>query len=342
MPLISRAPAPRTVDSRATFATWAAGAAPFSWIRAGPSPARPSFSIASGAVDPAPALHRASGVSFPIREATPLAATVTRYVIEAPLVARKRQAGHFVIVRVAEGGERIPLTIVEGDAAAGTITLIVQAVGKTTREMATLRAGDALADVLGPLGNPTPISLHGAVACVGGGVGTAELLPIARALRAAGNAVHAVIGARHGDLVILESEMAACADSLAVTTDDGSRGRMGLVTGPLAELMDTRRIDAVYAIGPLPMMRAVAELTRPERVPTWASLNALMVDGTGMCGGCRVTVGGLMKFACVDGPEFDAHAVDFDELVRRSRMYVAEERIANDRFGGVCSSGSVA
>ena len=262
--------------------------------------------------------------------------------VEAPLVARKREAGHFVIVRVAEGGERIPLTIVDGDAAAGTITLIVQAVGKTTRQMAALRAGDALADVLGPLGNPTPIAVHGAVACVGGGVGTAELLPIARALRAAGNTVHAVIGARHRELVILETEMAACAESLAVTTDDGSRGRMGLVTGPLEELMEAGRIDAVYAIGPLAMMRAVAEQTRPRQVPTWASLNALMVDGTGMCGGCRVTVGGAMKFACVDGPEFDAHAVDFDELVRRSRMYAAEERIANERAHAACASGRVA
>jgi ferredoxin/flavodoxin---NADP+ reductase len=281
-------------------------------------------------------------MTFLIREASPLAPTITRYVVEAPLVARKRQAGHFVIVRVAEGGERIPLTIVDADAAAGTIILIVQAIGKTTRHMATLRAGDALADVLGPLGNPTPIAVHGTVACVGGGVGTAELLPIARALRAAGNAVHAVIGARHRDLVILETEMATCADSLAVTTDDGTHGRMGLVTGPLAELLDAHRIDAVYAIGPLPMMRAVAELTRPLRVPTWASLNALMVDGTGMCGGCRVTVGGTMKFACVDGPEFDAHTVDFDELVRRSRMYADQERIADERFRAACASRRVA
>jgi ferredoxin--NADP+ reductase len=281
-------------------------------------------------------------VAFPIREAVSLAPTITRYVVEAPLVARKRQAGHFVIVRVAEGGERIPLTIVDGDAAAGTITLIVQAIGKTTRQMAGLRAGDALADVLGPLGNPTPIAVHGAVACVGGGVGTAELLPIARALRAAGNAVHAVIGARHRDLVILETEMAACADSLAVATDDGSRGSRGLVTGPLAELLEARRIDTVYAIGPLAMMRAVADVTRPRQVPTWASLNALMVDGTGMCGGCRVTVGGVMKFACVDGPEFDAHAVDFDELLRRSRMYAAEERVADDRLRTACASGRVA
>ena len=281
-------------------------------------------------------------MTFPIWEAVALAPTITRYVVEAPLVARKRQAGHFVMVRVAEGGERIPLTIVDGDPVAGTITLIVQAVGKTTRQMAALRAGDALADVLGPLGNPTPIAVHGTVACVGGGVGTAELLPIARALKAAGNSMHAVLGARHRDLLILETEMAACADSLSVNTDDGSRGRMGLVTGPLAGLLEARRIDAVYAIGPLAMMRAVAELTRPLRVPTWASLNALMVDGTGMCGGCRVTVGGVMKFSCVDGPEFDAHAVDFDELLRRSRMYAAEERIADERLRTSCASGRTA
>jgi ferredoxin--NADP+ reductase len=275
---------------------------------------------------------------FRILEATPLAPTIRRYVVEAPLVARKRQAGHFVIVRVAEGGERIPLTIVDGDAAGRTITLIVQAVGKTTREMARLGAGDALADVLGPLGNPTPIARHGVVACVGGGVGTAELLPIARALRRAGNAVHSIIGARSRELLILEREMSRCSDTLAVTTDDGSGGRKGLVTGPLQELIGAMGIDVVYAIGPLPMMRAVSDLTRPGRLRTWASLNALMVDGTGMCGGCRVTVGGEMKFACVDGPEFDAHAVDFDELGRRSRMYADLERIADDRFQRACAA----
>jgi ferredoxin--NADP+ reductase len=274
-----------------------------------------------------------------LREVLPLASTITRYVVEAPLVARKRQAGQFVIVRVAEGGERIPLTIVEGDPDAGTITLIVQAVGKTTRQMARLRAGDAIADVLGPLGNPTPIVPHGGVvACVGGGVGTAELLPIARALREAGNLVHAIVGARTRELVILEEEMAACASSLAVTTDDGSYGRPGLVTGPLQERIDDTGVDAVYAIGPLPMMRAVAELTRPLGIPTVASLNALMVDGTGMCGGCRVTVGGQMKFACVDGPEFDAHGVDFDELIRRSRTYADLERDSDERFRAACAS----
>lgn len=279
---------------------------------------------------------------FRILEVTSLGPTIRRYVVEAPLVARKRQAGHFVIVRVAENGERIPLTIVEGDPDRGTITLVVQAVGKTTRQMATLRAGDALPDLLGPLGNSTPIARHGAVACVGGGVGTAELLPIARALRAAGNIVHSVIGARSRDLLILQREMSRCSDSLAVTTDDGSCGRMGLVTGPLQELIDGGRVDAVYAIGPLPMMRAVADLTRGPRIRTWASLNALMVDGTGMCGGCRVTVGGEMKFACVDGPEFDAHEVDFDELIRRSRMYSDLEGVADERFRKACASGRVA
>jgi ferredoxin--NADP+ reductase len=278
---------------------------------------------------------------FGILEATPLGPTITRYRVEAPLVARKRQAGQFVIVRVAEGGERIPLTIVDGDPGTGAITLVVQAVGKTTRQMSALRAGDALADVLGPLGNPTPLVQGKAAACVGGGVGTAELLPIARALRAAGNSVHSIVGARTGDLLILEREMAECSDSLALTTDDGSRGRHGQVTGALQELIAARRIDAVYAIGPLPMMRAVAELTRPLGLHTVASLNTIMVDGTGMCGGCRVTIGGQMKFACVDGPEFDAHAVDFDELLRRSRMYADLERSADERFRAACAAGEV-
>lgn len=273
---------------------------------------------------------------FTIVETERLAPTLTRYVVKAPLVARKRQAGHFVMVRVEDGGERIPLTIVDSDAAAGTITLIVQAVGKTTKLMATRRAGDALLDVLGPLGNPTPIEKHGRVACVGGGVGTAELLPIARALRAAGNRVAAILGARTRELVLLEREMRACCDALVVTTDDGSYGRPGIVTAPLREKLDGRALDAVYAIGPLPMMKAVAETTRPFGVPTYASLNAIMVDGTGMCGGCRVSVGGEMKFACVDGPEFDAHVVDFDELIRRNRTYVEAERAADLAF--TCAS----
>jgi ferredoxin--NADP+ reductase len=280
---------------------------------------------------------------FPILSVEPLAPTVTRYVVHAPLVARKRRAGHFVIVRISEEGERIPLTLVDGDPEKGTVTLIVQAIGKTTKQMATLQAGDAILDLLGPLGNPTPIEHHGAVACVGGGVGVAELLPIARALRQAGNTVHGVLGARSRDLVILEDEMRRVSETLAVTTDDGTYGRPGLVTGPLGDLLRGEvAIRAVYAIGPLPMMRAVAELTRPAGVPTYASLNALMVDGTGMCGGCRVTVGGRMRFACVDGPEFDAHQVDFDELIRRTRTYAEEERRADALYRERACAGRAA
>ena len=272
---------------------------------------------------------------FPIRDASRLAATVTRLVVEAPLVARKRRAGHFVIVRVNEDGERIPLTIVDGDAADGTITLIVQAVGKTTKLLCALHPGDTIADLVGPLGNPTPIERHGEVACVGGGVGTAELLPIARALHAADNQVHAILGARTRDLVILEEEMAACSKTLAVTTDDGSHGRKGLVTDALRDLLRERpAVSAVYAIGPLPMMKAVAEATRPAGLRTFVSANPIMVDGTGMCGGCRVTVGGEIKFACVDGPEFDAHQLDFDELIRRNRTYADLERYADALYEG--------
>jgi ferredoxin--NADP+ reductase len=261
---------------------------------------------------------------------------LTRYEVEAPLVAKKRLPGNFVMVRVCEGGERIPLTIVDADPARGTITLIVQSLGKTTKLMAAKVAGERLADVMGPLGNPTHIENYGAVACVGGGVGTAELLPISRALMAAGNEVHTVLGGRTRELVILEQEMAAISDSLAVTTDDGTHGEKGVVTGPLRRLLESRAngapLGAVYAIGPLPMMRAVAETTRPFGVRTWVSLNALMVDGTGMCGGCRVTIGGQMRFACVDGPEFDAHQVDFEELIRRSRTYAPQERLSDARL----------
>lgn len=268
---------------------------------------------------------------YRILDARRLAPTVTRLVVEAPLVARKHRAGHFVIVRLDETGERIPLTVVEACEHQGTITLIVQAVGKSTKQVASRRAGDSLMDVVGPLGNPTPIANHGDVVCIGGGVGTAELLPIARALRAAGNCVHAVVGARTRELIILEAEMAACSTRLSIATDDGSYGRTGLVTDVLREILRQREPDAVYAIGPLPMMKAVAVLTRTSGIRTYVSLNAIMVDGTGMCGGCRVTVDGQMKFACVDGPEFEAAGVDFDELIRRSRTYVDLERLADGR-----------
>jgi ferredoxin/flavodoxin---NADP+ reductase len=269
---------------------------------------------------------------YRIVEKQDLAPTITRFVIEAPFISRKRKAGNFVMVRIHEGGERIPLTIADSDPSQGTITIIVQAIGKTTKELCALGAGENIKDVVGPLGTPTPIDNHGAVACVGGGVGTAELYPIARALKQAGNSVTTVIGARSRDLVILEKEMQACSSAVYVTTDDGSYGRKGFVTDQLKDLLDGQNgIKAVYAIGPLPMMKAVANLTRTYGVHTLVSLNTIMVDGTGMCGGCRVTIDGQMKFACVDGPEFDAHLVDFDELMMRNRTYVDLEKISDER-----------
>jgi ferredoxin--NADP+ reductase len=269
---------------------------------------------------------------FRIVEKTPLASTITKYVVEAPFIARKRKAGNFIMLRIDQHGERIPITIADSDPAHGTITIIVQAVGKTTRQLASLKAGDAILDVVGPLGNPTPIDMFGRVACVGGGVGTAELYPIARALHGAGNRVVTIIGGRTRDLVILEDEMRSCSETVIVTTDDGSYGRKGIVTDPLREILEGPSPPAaVYAIGPLPMMKAVAGATRPSGVRTLVSLNTIMVDGTGMCGGCRVTVDGQMRFACVDGPEFDAHHVDFDELMMRNRTYIDMERVADER-----------
>ncbi|MEX2116029.1 MAG: sulfide/dihydroorotate dehydrogenase-like FAD/NAD-binding protein [Bacteroidota bacterium] len=270
---------------------------------------------------------------FPILEKQLLSPTIARFVIRAPFIAPKRKAGNFVIVRVIETGERIPLTIVDSNPAEGTITLIVQAVGKTTRLLLTKKAGDALIDVAGPLGNSTEIVENSIVACIGGGVGTAELLPITRALQAANNEIYTIVGARNKELVILEDEMRACSNHLSITTDDGSYVRKGLVTDALRELIDIGiRFDAVYAIGPLPMMKSVSALTKTFRIRTLVSLNAIMVDGTGMCGGCRVSVDKKMKFACVDGPEFDAHLVDFDELMMRNRTYVEMERESLARF----------
>jgi ferredoxin--NADP+ reductase len=279
---------------------------------------------------------------FPIISKEDLASTVSKFVIHAPLVARKRKAGNFVIIRVIETGERIPLTVVDGDPAQGTITLIVQAIGKTTKLLCTKKAGDHLVDVVGPLGNPTPIENHGAVACVGGGVGTAELYPITKALKDAGNTIYSIIGGRTKELVILEDEMRKWSNEVYVTTDDGSYGRKGIVTDPLKELLTNPHvgIKAVYAIGPLPMMKAVANLTKEFGVKTLVSLNAIMVDGTGMCGGCRVTIDGKMKFACVDGPEFDAHQVDFDELMLRNRSYLEFERIADERLARELASSA--
>lgn len=270
---------------------------------------------------------------YEIIEATCLAENVKRFEIRAPRIARKQRAGQFVIVRIHEHGERIPLTIAGSDAERGTITLIVQGIGKTTRLMNSLGAGQFLLDLVGPLGKPSEIRHYGTVVVVAGGVGSAIALPTARALKQAKNRVLAILGARSKGLVILEKEIRGAAHELFITTDDGSYGRHGLVTDKLRQLIDKEeRIDLVLAIGPIPMMRGVAEVTRASQIATTVSLNSIMVDGTGMCGGCRVIVGGESRFACVDGPEFDAHQVDFDVLAQRNSMYEVAENEALRRF----------
>ncbi len=259
---------------------------------------------------------------FRILEARFLAPDVKLFRIEAPKIAAKRKAGQFVIVRVTEDGERIPLTIADSDAGEGWITLIVQGVGKTTKLMNTREAGDTLHDVAGPLGTPSHIEKFGTAVSIGGGVGTAIAWPTAVALKRAGNHVISIIGGRTREYVILEEEMRAVADEVYPCTDDGSYGFHGFVTQQLQQLIDGgRRLDFVLAIGPIPMMKAVAEVTRPHGIRTVVSLNPIMLDGTGMCGACRVTVGGRTLFACVDGPEFDGHQVDFDLLAKRNMTY---------------------
>jgi ferredoxin--NADP+ reductase len=262
-----------------------------------------------------------------------LAPNIKRFEVRAPRIASKQQAGQFVIIRVHDQGERIPLTIADGDAIGGTITLIVQGIGKTTRLMNSLEAGQFLLDVVGPLGNPSEVRSYGTVVVIGGGVGTAIAWPTAKALKHVGNRVLSILGARSKDFVILEDELRAVSDDLFITTDDGSYGLSGLVTDKLSALIrEGEQIDLVLAIGPIPMMRGVAEVTRGHGIPTTVSLNSIMVDGTGMCGGCRVLVGGTARFACVDGPEFDAHLVDFDVLAQRNAMYRDAERDALRRF----------
>ena len=252
---------------------------------------------------------------------------VHRMVLKAPRIAKSRKAGQFVIVRSDDEAERIPLTIADADPTTGTITLIIQAVGDATRRIVGIKPGGALKDVAGPLGLPTHVKQWGKVVCVGGGVGTAVLYPLAAAAAEAGNHVTAVIGGRTEPLVILRDELAGFCDEVLVATEDGSLGTKGFVTAVLQELLDdeARRPAAVFAVGPVGMMRAVAEQTRPYEIETIVSLNPIMVDGTGMCGGCRVTVGGEVKFACVDGPEFDGHLVDFEELSSRQGTYKTHE-----------------
>jgi ferredoxin/flavodoxin---NADP+ reductase len=269
---------------------------------------------------------------FGIVRSTPLAPGVKEIEIEAPRIAKKQQPGQFVILRIHEEGERIPLTIKGSDPLRGTITIVVQGIGKTTMLLNELEAGDGILDVAGPLGKASEIEKYGHCVVVGGGVGTAIALPTAQALKDAGNHVTAILGARTRDLVILESQMGEASHELFVMTDDGSYGGKGLVTDRLRELIEEGNVDYVLAIGPVPMMRAVAEATRPLGIRTVVSLNSIMVDGTGMCGGCRVAIGDESKFACVDGPEFDAHQVDFQVLMQRNSMYRGHEQQALEQF----------
>jgi ferredoxin--NADP+ reductase len=259
--------------------------------------------------------------------------TVCQFKVEAPRIARKAKPGQFVVLRVNETGERIPLTMAGTDSAAGTITLIFQVVGKSTALMRTLKVGEGIADIIGPLGRPTHVENLGTVVCVGGGTGVAVMYPITRAYKEAGNHVIAIIGARTKDLLILEEEMGAASHELRVTTDDGSYGHHGFVTDVLRQILENQKdVKLVVGIGPVPMMKFLCKMTKEYGVRTIVSLNPIMVDATGMCGACRVTVGGRTRFCCVDGPEFDGHEVDYEELVKRQRAYLTEEKMSMDRF----------
>ena len=257
---------------------------------------------------------------------------VVKLVVEAPYIAKSRKAGHFVIVRVGEKGERVPLTIAEADLEKGTITLIVQKVGVSSIKLCNMEVGDNIKDVVGPLGHPTHIEKVGTVLASGGGVGVAPLLPIVEAYKKAGNKVISVLAARQKNLIILEEQIRQHSDEVIIMTDDGSYGQKGLVTHGMEEVIKREKIDEVVTVGPAIMMKYVAILTRKYKLPTVASLNTIMVDGTGMCGACRVSVGGKTRFVCVDGPEFDAHEVDFDEMLMRLNSYKEEENLAYDRF----------
>lgn len=266
-----------------------------------------------------------------------LAPVTKLFEITAPEIALKAKAGQFVIIRLCETGERIPLTIADYDRNAGTLTLIFQEVGKSTIQLGTLQPGDKLCSVTGPLGLPSEIEEFGTVMCVGGGVGIAPIYPIARALKQAGNEIISIIGARNKDLLFWEDKMRSVSDELIVCTDDGSYGREALVTVPVEEILEARKdVDVVWAIGPSIMMKFVCLATRPFGVKTIASLNSIMVDGTGMCGACRVEVAGSVRFACVDGPEFDGHEVDWDLLLARQRQYLPQEKAALEHYECEC------
>lgn len=266
-----------------------------------------------------------------------LSENVVKMVFEAPVIAQKRKAGQFIILKIDETGERIPLTIVDSDAQKGTLTIIYQVVGKTTAKLSQMKAGDSLQDVQGPLGNPTEIENFGRVVCVGGGVGVGVVYPLAVALKKAGNEVITIIGSRTKELLILEEEMKKTSDRLIVCTDDGSYGFHGFVSVALQQVIDEgKKINHVFAIGPVPMMRVLCDVTKPHGIKTIVSLNSIMVDATGMCGACRVSVGGKTKFTCVDGPEFDGHEVDFKLLSDRLKTYCESEREAYEKHRCGC------
>ncbi len=259
---------------------------------------------------------------------------VFRMVLESQKIAKKRKAGQFVVIRIHEQGERIPLTIADADPVKGTVTIIYQVAGKSTSHLSDLMVGDEVADLVGPMGKPTHIEKFGTVACIGGGIGVAPVFPITQAMKNAGNHVISIIGARNKDLLIMEDDMKAVSDEMVVTTDDGSYGFKGFVSQALEEkyLLVGKKVDLVVAIGPVPMMRAVCDTTKKYNVSTVVSLNSIMVDATGMCGACRVSVGGKTSFVCVDGPEFDGHQVDFRQLIDRQRIYLAEEKESMDHY----------
>jgi len=256
--------------------------------------------------------------------------------VEAPLIAKTRRAGNFVIVKVGENGERIPLTIASANAEKGTITIVTQKIGVSSAKLCALNIGDTITDLVGPLGKATHIENFGTVVCAGGGVGIAPLLPIVEALKNAGNRVITVLAARNKDLIILEEQMRAFSDEVIIMTDDGSAGKKGLVTNGVEDVINREKVNLCVTIGPAIMMKFVAALTKKHNLPTVASLNTIMVDGTGMCGACRITVGGKTQFVCVDGPEFDAHQVDFDEMMLRLGAYRDQERA---RMEAHCKTG---
>ncbi|MBI5026684.1 MAG: sulfide/dihydroorotate dehydrogenase-like FAD/NAD-binding protein [Nitrospirae bacterium] len=269
---------------------------------------------------------------FKILQKQSLAPKIDMMIIDAPYIARHARAGNFVVLRLNEKGERIPLTIADCDSKNGTITIIFQKVGKTTEALGRLNPGDTIRDVTGPLGHPTPIEKYGTCVVVGGGIGMATIYPVAKALKEAGNSITAIMGARTKELLFWEERLRRYSDELLITTDDGSYGRKGLVTDVLKEVISKKAISLVLAVGPVRMMKAVSDSTRFYGIKTLVSLNPLMVEGSGMCGACRVRIGGKTRFACIDGPEFDGHEVDFEELENRLKFYKEEEGLAYKLF----------